>query len=254
MNNTLSLSLIGFGEAGSSFADAAGWKQAARVFDVRPVDYETAGVTGCKDAASAVRASPIVLSLVTADQTLPAAQAAAAHIQAGAYYFDMNSVAPDTKRAAAAVIEAAGGHYLDVAVMAPVNPQRLSVPLLVSGPGTEAACTVLRQLGFSNVRSVGETVGRAASIKMIRSVMIKGQEALTAEMMLAARKAGVTDDVLASLGEEWPAKAAYNLERMAKHGARRAAEMEEVELTLQALGIAPLMTRATVIWQREMAA
>jgi 3-hydroxyisobutyrate dehydrogenase-like beta-hydroxyacid dehydrogenase len=104
------------------------------------------------------------------------------------------------------------------------------------------------------VRIVGSEIGKASAIKMIRSVMIKGVEALTAEMMLAARAADVEADVLASLGAGWADKADYNLERMTKHGMRRAAEMEESARTLQSFGIDPVMTRGTIIRQREMAA
>jgi hypothetical protein len=46
----------------------------------------------------------------------------------------------------------------------------------------------------------------------------------------------------------------YNLERMASHGERRAAEMEESATTLRELGLDPLMVEATVARQREMGA
>ena len=93
---------------------------------------------------------------------------------------------------------------------------------------------------------------------MIRSVMVKGVEALTAEMMLAAEAAGVTEEVLASLdasekSQGWAQRAEYNLERMTTHGLRRAAEMEESAKTLIALGIEPVMTAGTVCRQRAMA-
>lgn len=170
----------------------------------------------------------------------------------------MNSVAPDTKRAAARAIEEAGGRYVDVAVLAPVEPARLAVPLLLSGKDAEEARAKLEARGFTNVRIVGSEIGRASAIKMIRSVMVKGIEALTAEMMLAADAAGVADEVLASLDVSertvlWGPRAAYNLERMATHGLRRAAEMEEAVKTLTALGVAPVMTQGTVLRQREMA-
>ena len=150
-------------------------------------------------------------------------------------------------------IEAAGGRYVDAAIMAPVQPSALSVPVLLSGLHAGGAASALAEAGFLKLGIVGAEVGRAATIKMLRSVMIKGIEALTAEMMLAARLAGVDGDVLASLGEDWARRADYNLERMRAHGARRAAEMEEVASTLEALGVEPLMTRATVARQREMA-
>jgi 3-hydroxyisobutyrate dehydrogenase-like beta-hydroxyacid dehydrogenase len=237
------ISLIGFGEAGQAFAGDRPW----RAFDIAPQKTRAASL------AEALAGADLILSVVTADQALIVAQQAAALIVSGALYCDMNSVAPGTKQAASAAIEAAGGRYVDVAVMAPVDPKRLAVPLLVSGPHADASATALCEAGFLHVRSVGSTIGNASAIKMIRSVMIKGVEALTAEMMLAARAADVEADVLASLGEDWADKAGYNLERMATHGLRRAAEMEEAAKTLESLGIDPLMTRSTIIRQREMA-
>lgn len=250
------VTIIGFGEAGQTFAAASGWAAEARAFDLcdKTADYAKIGVTGCSSIVGAVADGECILSLVTADQSLAAAQASASVIAPGALFFDMNSVAPETKRAAARLIEAAGGRYVDVAIMAPVNPGRLTVPLLLSGDHADAGAAMLQGLGFANVRALGGEVGRASAIKMVRSVMVKGVEALTAEMMLAADKAGVADEVLASLGGDWIQKAAYNLERMTTHGQRRAAEMEEVAKTLLALGVAPVMTSGTIVRQREMAA
>jgi hypothetical protein len=86
---------------------------------------------------------------------------------------------------------------------------------------------------------------------MIRSVMVKGIEALTAECILAAAAAGVSAEVLASLDasekpKAWSERADYNLDRMMVHGLRRAAEMEEVVKTLDALGTGSAMSRGTV--------
>jgi 3-hydroxyisobutyrate dehydrogenase-like beta-hydroxyacid dehydrogenase len=171
----------------------------------------------------------------------------------------MNSVAPQTKRAAAAIIEAAGGRYVDVAVMAPVQPGRLSTPLLLSGPWAEEAMARLASFGFSNMRVVGNAVGRASSIKMLRSVIVKGTEALAVECLLAAEAAGVRGEVLDSLdlGEmirSWAERADHSLDRMMIHGLRRAAEMDEVVKTLDALGTGSAMSRATAERQRAIGA
>lgn len=253
---TQTLTLIGYGEAGRTFARAAGWESDARVFDIKSLAalYEEDAVSGCTMCEEAVTGSLLIISLVTADQALAAAQSVAVSIAPSALYFDMNSVAPETKCAASNAIVAAGGRYVDVAIMAPVDPARLAVPLLTSGPDAEDGAEALTALGFTNVRSIGGVIGQASSIKMIRSIMVKGQEALTAEMMLAAEAAGVADEVLNSLGDGWDTKAEYNLERMRTHGNRRAAEMEEVAKTLTALGVEPVMTKGTIRLQREMAA
>jgi 3-hydroxyisobutyrate dehydrogenase-like beta-hydroxyacid dehydrogenase len=246
------LTLIGFGEAGSSFASAAGWGADVRAYDVRPVDYTGACVKACKDLAEATADSPVLISVVTADAAIDVAQDAAQHIANGALYFDMNSVSPDSKRQAAEAIEEAGGRYVDAAVMAPVNPQLLAVPLLLSGKHSEAGQEALAALGFTNMRIVGNVVGRASTIKMLRSVMYKGMEALTAECLLACERAGVTDEVLASFGSDWATGADYRFDRMLVHGLRRAAEMEQSSETLVSLGISPSLTDGTVEWQQAL--
>jgi 3-hydroxyisobutyrate dehydrogenase-like beta-hydroxyacid dehydrogenase len=257
---TQSIALIGFGEAGSTFARAAGWA-GAWTFDIRPDRAAVAkdlGLTFADNAVDAVAGADLVLSLVTADAALQVAHDHAHCLMRGALWCDMNSVAPETKRATAKIIEDRGAHYVDVAVLAPVEPARLKVPLLLAGAAADAAALALGSAGFTNIRVVGTDVGRASAIKMIRSVMVKGIEALTAEMMLAATRAGVAEEVLASLdaserSQSWYTRAAYNIERMATHGARRAAEMEESAKTLTALGVEPLMTAGTVRRQREQA-
>ena len=261
--------LIGFGEAGLAFASAGSWAARAHVFDRKTDDaaerdrmiatYADAHVLGARFLEDALSGVGLVISLVTADQALAVAQAAADELAPGTIYCDMNSVAPQTKQAAAKAIEAAGSHYVDVAVMAPVDPARLSVPLLLSGGQAEAARARLGMLGFANMRIAGDTVGRASAIKMIRSVMVKGIEALTAECMLAAEAAGVREEVLASLdasekAKPWEDRADYSLDRMLVHGLRRAAEMEEVVKTLDALGTGAAMTRETVERQRAIGA
>lgn len=264
---TRKVTLIGFGEAGQAFVGAEGWRGSARVYDkltddpanraVKVADYARAQVEGCASNAEAVSGADLVLSLVTADQALAAATETAKHIGPGALFCDLNSVAPSTKQAAAAAVERTGSRYVDLAVMSPVHPGRLGVPLLLSGGEASVAAAELERLGFSKLRVVGTRVGQASAIKMVRSVLVKGIEALTAEAMLAADAAGIADEVLASLdaGDKtpgWTSRADYNLDRMIVHGLRRAEEMEEVVKTLEDLGVEPLMTRGTVRRQREI--
>lgn len=263
------IAVIGFGEAGQTFASAGSWGARARVHDrltdaaatreAKRADYAVSGVRGCDTAAEAVAGAVAVIALVTADQAPIVATETARSIAPGALYLDLNSVAPETKRSAARAVEAAGGHYVDVAVMSPVQPAALASPLLLSGPKAEAAAALLASLGFSKIRVVGPQVGRASSIKMIRSVMIKGLEALSAECVLAASEAGVLDEVVASLDASWPGadwgrRADYNLDRMMVHGLRRSAEMEEVVRTLEDLGVGAEMSRGTAARQAKIGA
>jgi len=252
------VALIGFGEAGEAFARAPGWRGVARGWDVlaeRRAAMARCGVATAESARDALGDRAFLLSLVTADAALGAARDYAPLLPDGALWCDMNSVAPETKREAAAAIEAAGGRYVDVAVMAPVD-KGLAVPLLLSGAHALAAQPLLEALGFTDLRVVGEEVGQASAIKMIRSVMVKGLEALTWECAAAAEAAGVFDEVMASLDASekdigWAERVAYNRERMEAHGERRAAEMEESAKTLQGLGVEPVMVRGTIELQRR---
>ena len=263
------VAFVGFGEAATAFV--SGWA-ASRPQDLRAHDiktdsaatrpalldrYAAHGVDGKAGLGEAVSGVEAVFCVVTADQALAAAQAAAPLIAPGTLWFDCNSCSPGTKRRAAEAIGAAGGRYVDVAVMSPVHPRKHHVPLLVSGPDAEAGEAVLRALDMKP-RIVGDEVGRASSIKMLRSVMVKGMEALVAECFLSARRAGVEEEVIGSLEAsdpdiKWRERGAYNLEHMMVHGARRAAEMEEAARTVDELGLGGRMAAATAQWEALIA-
>jgi 3-hydroxyisobutyrate dehydrogenase-like beta-hydroxyacid dehydrogenase len=96
----------------------------------------------------------------------------------------------------------------------------------------------------------GAKVGSAAAVKMCRSIVVKGIEALLFECVMAATTFGADDLVFASLRETWPGidwktLADYTTGRVVVHGERRAHEMEEVAETLKAIGIDPIMAEAT---------
>jgi 3-hydroxyisobutyrate dehydrogenase-like beta-hydroxyacid dehydrogenase len=260
------LCFIGFGEAGQAIA--AGLREAGferiRVWDILfpradggrlKQAADALGVRCASSAADAVRDADIIISAVTAASSIEAVQSVAPHLRGKPFLFDINSVSPGRKQEAAKLLGDAA-RYVDVAVIAPIHPARHQTPMLIAGPHAEAAAPILATLGM-RVTIAGAEVGAAAAIKMVRSVMVKGIEALTLECFLAAARAGVVDEVATSLknnypGLDWSKVVAYNLERMASHGERRAAEMEEVADTLRELGVEPLMTSGTIKRQREM--
>jgi 3-hydroxyisobutyrate dehydrogenase-like beta-hydroxyacid dehydrogenase len=265
-NGKPAIAFIGFGEAGQAIAEGlretgvetmAAWdilftesrgdklKRAA----------DTNGVRCAQSAADAVRGADMVMSAVTAASSVEAVRSIKAHLAGAPYVLDINSVSPGRKQETATLLGDTG-RYVDVAVLAPIHPARHKTPMLLAGPHAQAIAPTLTSLGM-RVSVAGAEIGAAAAIKMVRSVMIKGIEALTLECFLAASRAGVIDEVAASMknnypGLDWAKIVPYNLERMASHGERRAAEMEEVADTLRELGVEPLMTQATVKRQREM--
>ena len=267
-----SIALIGFGEAARAFLDGwrtvPGFEAQVSSYDIKTdspdpdvraakrADYSVAEILGASSAPAAVAGAEAVFSVVTADQAHEAALAAAPGLAKGALFLDCNSCAPQTKVRNAAAIEAAGARYVDVAVMSPVRPRLHRTPLLISGPHVEAAASAFGALGMS-ARIHAGPVGSASAVKMIRSIMMKGLEALVCECVLAGHKAGVIETVLDSLddtypGFDWRKRSAYMLERVMTHGVRRAAEMREVALTVELLGLTGAMSRASVDWQHRI--
>jgi 3-hydroxyisobutyrate dehydrogenase-like beta-hydroxyacid dehydrogenase len=264
--NTPRVCFIGFGEAGQALASGlrdAG-VQGLSAWDILfPVPAGEAlraaadriGVRRGASAGDAVKNADLIVAAVTAASSLDAAQAAKPFLRRDQYYLDINSVSPARKQLTGKLIDEVG-RYVDMAVMAPVHPARHQTPSLLSGPHAARVEPILLALDMK-VSVAGPTVGAAAAIKMVRSVMVKGLEALTLECFLAARRTGVEDEIIASLsksypGLDWPKLVEYNLERMANHGIRRAHEMEEVADTLHELGIDPHMTAGTIRRQLEM--
>lgn len=260
------IAVIGFGEAGSSLCE--GWnKSGIRVYDIK-LDYQgkiaeqmaermdLANVIRAHDTFTAVSNADAIFSTVTADQAKKVAKTAAKSIKMGALYFDLNSCAPSTKQLSAEIISKAGARFVDVAVMASISSKLHRTDMLVSGEHSKEAIQFMESLGMKPGHILGD-VGRASTIKMVRSILVKGIEALTAECFAAACKAGVADEVAASLDAShtttnWKNQAGYNMERMTTHGTRRAAEMREVAQTLSDLNVVNRMTNGTIEWQDEM--
>lgn len=261
------VALIGFGEVGRILAEDLAGKAEVTAWDIRFADaasppaqaVRSHRVREAASAVEAVRGAPLVISAVTADQDLAAAQAVAGGIEAGAYFLDLNSCSPGQKVASADAIGTAGGRYVEAAVMAPIDPKRIASPMLLGGPHIHAFLADAAGLGFAGASAYSEIVGRAAATKLCRSVMIKGIEALLTESMLAARHYGVEDVVLDSLSDllplpDWRATAQYMISRSLEHGVRRAEEMREAARTVAEAGIQPFMANATVERQEWAAA
>jgi len=267
-SNSPRISFIGFGEAGQAIASGLrdGGLERVAAWDILFPKTEgkrlriaggKMGVRLASSAADAVRETDIVIAAVTAASSLEAARAVEPHLSGNPYYLDINSVSPGRKQETERLL-GDKARYVDVAVVAAIHPGRHTTPLLTAGPHVAAIAPLLAELDM-RATVVGPDTGAAAAIKMIRSVLIKGIEALSFECFIAATRAGILDEVTASLknnypGFDWVKMSEYNLERMASHGERRAAEMEESAATLRELGLDPLMVEATVARQREMGA
>ena len=248
----MKLALIGYGEVGHIFARdfLATGKVDIAVYDLLFDDPEQGALTrqeatanGLKVAATAADAAKearVVISAVTADAVAGVAQQAANYLKPGQMFLDINSSSPVTKKNAFAQVDAIGAHYVEGAVMQPVPGPDLKVPILCGGPYAQEAADLLNPLGM-NMTPVSEEPGRASAMKLCRSIMIKGIEALIVDCAASAKAWGVEKEVFGSLQETWPSidfadLSVYMGQRVRQHGIRRAAEMREAAMMVADLG------------------
>lgn len=250
------IGMVGYGEVGKIFA--AGLKSSVVSVSAWDMKFEAgstelahaagAGVRACVSMQDLCGPADFIISAVTASNTLAVAQAAVRHIRPGAIFLDLNSASPATKQQASQLIDAAGGHYVEAGVMTSVPPYGIRVPMLLGGAHALALAERLRGFGM-NTKAVATEIGVASAIKMCRSVMIKGLEALVIESYTTARKYGVEDHMVPTLQEtfpsiDWDAQGSYFFSRVAQHGKRRAEEMREAANTVREAGFEPWMAAA----------
>ncbi len=265
------IGLVGYGEVGRILAEDLR-KQGVTVsaYDLKLDAPATAqalvaharahGVGLAASHAELAARADFIVSAVTASQAVPVAQACVPGVKAGAFFLDFNSASPGAKQRAAALIDAAGGRYVEGAVMTSIPPYRIRVPLLLGGPSAVELQPLLAVLGF-DARVSSEQLGVASATKMCRSVMIKGLEAMVIESFTAARHYGVEDAVIASLHEtfpgiDWEKQAAYFFQRVIEHGRRRSEEVREVAETVRDAGLTPWSASGTAerqAWVADLA-
>lgn len=254
------LGFLGFGEAASNLAEGLAGEglQGMLAYDVAWQSPEhgalvrerarRAGVALMPSSKSLIESAEVVISATSARLAVPVAEEAAPHI-AGRLYVDVNAASPVTKGKVAGIIAAAGGRFVDVAMMGRLPAFKHKVPMLASGPAAAEFQAAMAPYGM-RITVVGDTPGSASAIKMFRSIIMKGLEALALEMMVAAHRFDAQETVLDSIVESTglPGFKKWVQDLLvadAIHAERRMHEMEEVISTLEEMGLDPIMARAT---------
>ncbi len=264
------IGLVGYGEVGRILAEdlrlqgvtvsAHDLKLASEAGSALRQHAAEHGVTLVESHAELATEVDFIISAVTASQAVPVAQACAPAVKKGAFFLDFNSASPGAKIRAAELVNAAGGRYVEGAVMTSIPPYRIKVPLLLGGPDATELMPLVNALGFA-AKVASDKLGVASATKMCRSVMIKGLEAMVIESFTTARAYGVEDAVLASLKEtfpgiDWEKQGAYFFQRVIEHGRRRSEEVREVAQTVREAGLEPWSASGTAerqAWVADLA-
>jgi 3-hydroxyisobutyrate dehydrogenase-like beta-hydroxyacid dehydrogenase len=225
------IALFGVGELGSVLRNAL-----SRGHEVRPWSRSSG-----TSLTAALEGAQTVLSAVPGSASRDVFEAALPLLAADTPFIDLTSAAPQIKE------ESAQRHrmYADAAVLGTVIASGAEVPIVAAGPAAPA----FAELGLNVTVLEGASPGDAARLKLIRSVYMKGRDALVLETMLAARRAGIEDEVARSIagpGEQVPFTELSErvLRALALHAGRRADELASSAAILRELGVDPLMAEA----------
>lgn len=264
-----SFGFLGFGEAGQAMAASLKAQDPSLIiaaYDKAPTSVMASVIASimastkgrlCDSPSDLAATCDIIISVVTADEAVNAAQSIASYLGKAHHFLDGNSVSPGTKRQAADIIQEAGACYCDMAIMAPINPRGHKTPVLLAGANEAEITPIFDALAFSYGWE-GTDIGQASVVKMLRSILIKGMECIISESVIASQGLGLDERILSSAGKtlgiaDMPALADYVMERAATHGRRRAAEMREVAKTLDELGLSSDMSEAIARMQDRLA-
>jgi 3-hydroxyisobutyrate dehydrogenase-like beta-hydroxyacid dehydrogenase len=249
------IAVLGLGEAGSAIArDAAAAGARVRGFD--PVRAAPEGVDPAPDAGSAATGAEVVVSVNSATVALEVAETVAPVLQRGRVFADLNTAAPASKRAVAAVVEGRGAVFADVALLRGVPDWGISTPSLVSGSGASEFARVFGRMGMP-VTEVGVAAGDAAARKLARSVFMKGLAAALGESLAAGERLGCEDWLRRDIEATLTAADAGLVQRLVQgsrvHAVRRVEEMAAAVAMLEELGVEPCTAAASEAWLRSLA-
>jgi 3-hydroxyisobutyrate dehydrogenase-like beta-hydroxyacid dehydrogenase len=188
----------------------------------------SAGFTEVPTLDALVRESELVLSIVPPAQAVAVGRDVASALRAtGArvVFVDCNAIAPRTALEVAAVIAPSGSAFVDAGI--------------VGGPPRDAPSPRFYASGL-----LGDEVGEASAVKMCYAALTKGTTAIATELLVAARKLGVYDTLVAELRDSQPAQAKRMgdaVPAMPGKAHRWIAEMEEIARTFEDVGLTPLI-------------
>ena len=266
------IALLGFGEAGSAIARGlaaeGGWRAVSKPGDNAPrrliaidtaLDKDPRGTALGKAAraldvaiadryTAALSEADLVICAVQGEHALSAAAAAAPLLKKGAHFLDLCTVTGRMADEDRAAIEKGGGRYVDVAVMGGFFKSGIKAKMLVAGAEAEAAVAWMNANGF-DAKYLGPRPGSASSVKMVRSVVMKGLEALGVEALVTAERQGILEEVLDCFGDVDLVDFRDHLSSLVQthvvHARRRWEEMGLVARTLSETGVEPVMTVTT---------
>ena len=210
---------------------------------------EEAGVDLLPSMAGLLKQSDVVISALPAKYTMDAAREALGYEIAARLFVDVSTAKPEVKKELEQLFAKKGIDFADGAMLGPLPTYGHTVPILASGKGAASWAEMMNPWGMKIELTEG-AAGTASSIKLIRSVFMKGLEALLVETFLFAKKSGAEELVLNSISETLKVPFRDTAKRMIAadlvHAERRSFEVGESIELMKDIGVEPIMAGAIV--------
>ncbi len=207
---------------------------------------EGAGLVCFLEMEEVAARSNILVSTVPPGEALAAARRAVPHLCSGTLYVDLASVGPQTKREISGLIVGAGSRFVEGVILEAIAVAHTRVRILLCGPDAEELSLMLKSWGL-NVEDFGREIGRASSLKMVRSIVTKGLETILLEALMTAKRINLDHDLWAVLTEYFRNYSFKDIAQAAivshvSASKRRLAEMIDVVDTIKSAGINPVVS------------
>ena len=203
-----------------------------------------AGFRDVADLDALVSEAELILAILAPELAVEiAGEVAAAMRRTGAkpVYADCNAISPDTTRAIASTVTAAGADYIDGGIIGhPPGKSDKPVRLYVAGP--RAAMLAELDGGRIDIRVCGAEIGTASAVKMCYASVTKGTNTLHTAALIAAERLGVGELVLGEFEYGSPAvhrRMHEMVPRLPVDAARWIGEMIEIAHTYESVGVTP---------------
>jgi len=193
--------------------------------------------------------SEYILSTVTTHAAVEVASACANYLEPGKIFVDLNSTSPSVKAEIGEIIEAVGAYFVEGAILGAVGTVGANTRILVAGAKGKEVGETLNALGL-NATFYSKEIGKPSAFKMLRSIFSKGLEALMLELMIAGKRAGISEDLWMEVTDfmienPFDSVAANWICTHAMAYERRYHEIVQVVETMYEFKVEPVMTSAT---------
>jgi 3-hydroxyisobutyrate dehydrogenase-like beta-hydroxyacid dehydrogenase len=244
----MTIAILGLGEAGSHFANNLS-KMGVKIVGFDP-DLKrplAPSVFLAKSNREAAKQADIILSVNLSTVSEAVAQEVLPVLNKYKIYAEMNTSSPQKKQKIYDLLKKTGVNYVDLAIMAPVPPKGIMTPFWVSGNGAQAFYDSLKPLNL-NIKVLGDHVGEASKLKLLRSIVYKGIAAVICEAVEAGQAFGeeayIRTQIKSIIGHDDDDLIDRFLEGSKTHAQRRMHEMEAVCDMLKSVDIQPFMSKA----------